>query len=301
MTDPLFTDIRADGLISTLPDWAQPYARLMRLDRPVGIWLLLLPCWWGVALSASLLPNLWLMFLFAIGAIVMRGAGCVINDIYDRNLDRRVERTRLRPLASGEISLWQAVLFLGLLLGGGLGVLLFFNHATVLTGAVSLLLVATYPLMKRVTWWPQLFLGITFNWGVLMGGVAVSQHVDLAHLLGYVAGIFWTLGYDTIYAHQDKRDDVQVGIKSTALLFGEKSLPWVALFYGLALGFLGLAGWAAHMGPAFKWGLFAAAGFAVVQLFLWRMDEPENCLRRFKANRDFGLIVLVAIILGRLI
>jgi 4-hydroxybenzoate polyprenyltransferase len=245
----------------------------MRLDKPIGTWLLLLPCWWGVALSSSLLPNLWLMFLFAVGAIVMRGAGCVINDIYDRKLDRLVERTRVRPLASGELALWRAVLFLGVLLAVGLGVLLLFNRATIIVGILSLLLVFTYPLMKRVTWWPQLFLGFTFNWGVLLGGCAVTGMIGLPVILAYIAGIFWTLGYDTIYAHQDKRDDADAGIKSTALLFGDESLRWVAFFYALALVFLALAGW----------------------------SDPENCLCRFKANRDFGLIVFAAIILGKML
>jgi 4-hydroxybenzoate polyprenyltransferase len=225
----------------------------------------------------------------------------VVNDIYDRRLDRLVERTRTRPLASGEISLGQAVIFLGLLLLLGLGILLLFNRATIIVGVSSLLLVFIYPLMKRVTWWPQLFLGFTFNWGVLMGGCAVSGKMGLPIFLAYIAGIFWTLGYDTIYAHQDKRDDAEAGIKSTALLFGDTSLRWVALFYALAMVFLGLAGWADGLGKAYKWGLLAAACFAAVQLILWRPDNPENCLTRFKANRDFGLIVFAAIILGKML
>ncbi len=303
MTEPdqPFTDIRPDGIVAQLPPPARPYARLMRLDRPIGTWLLLLPCWWGLALAAPFFPNLWLMLLFGIGAIVMRGAGCVVNDIYDRELDRRVERTSTRPLASGEIALWQAVLFLGLLLALGLGILLLFNHATVITGMLSLLLVFTYPAMKRVTWWPQLFLGFTFNWGLLMGGVAVTGHIQFPILLAYIAGIFWTLAYDTIYAHQDARDDAAVGIKSTALLFGEHSPRWVVLFYALTILFLALAGWAAHLGFAYEWGLLVAALYAAVQLVLWRMNDPENCLHRFKSNRDFGLIVLVAIILGKML
>ena len=289
------------GILSLLGQKASPYLRLMRLDKPIGTWLLLLPCWWGVALASPVLPNLWLMLLFAVGAVVMRGAGCVVNDIYDRRLDRLVERTRTRPLASGEIALWQAVLFLGFLLLIGLGVLLLFNRATIIVGILSLLLVFTYPLMKSVTWWPQLFLGFTFNWGVLLGGCAVTGGIGVANILAYVAGVFWTLGYDTIYAHQDKGDDVNAGIKSTALLFGDRSLSWVALFYALALGFLALAGWVDGLGRWFPWGLLAAACFAAVQLILWKPDAPESCLRRFKANRDFGLIVLVAIVLGKLL
>jgi len=244
-----------------------PYLRLMRVDKPTGTWLLLLPCWWGVALAADFFPNLWYMFLFAVGAILLRGAGCVVNDIYDRHLDRAVERTRGRPLASGEIHLLQAVAFLVALLALGLCVLLFFNRATIILGVCSLALVFTYPLMKRVTWWPQLFLGLAFNWGVLMGGAAVKGALDFPHILAYIAGIFWTLGYDTIYAHQDKRD-----VRSTALLFGDKSMRWVALFYALTIIFLALSGWAEGdgLGRAYPWGLLVAACFAAAQLILWK-------------------------------
>jgi len=280
-----------------------PYLRLMRLDKPTGTWLLLIPCWWGVALSAQYFPNLWYMFLFAVGAVVMRGAGCVVNDIYDRNLDGRVDRTRSRPLASGEINLLQALAFLAFLMFVGLCLLLLFNRPTIFLGIASLLFVFTYPLMKRITWWPQLFLGFTFNWGVLMGGMAMTEELDFPHILAYIAGIFWTLGYDTIYAHQDKRDDVLVGIKSTALLFGEKSRLWVSLFYVLTIVFLALAGWAAGdgMGQGYFWGLLAAAVFAAIQLILWKPDDPENCWKRFKSNRDFGLIMLAAMIVGKMI
>jgi 4-hydroxybenzoate polyprenyltransferase len=280
-----------------------PYLRLMRVDKPTGTWLLLLPCWWGVALAADYFPNIWYMFLFAAGAVVMRGAGCVVNDIYDRKLDRLVERTRNRPLASGEVSLPQALVFLAALMGLGLCILLLFNRMTVILGVLSLALVFVYPLMKRLTWWPQLFLGLAFNWGVLMGGVAVREALDFPHILAYIAGIFWTLGYDTIYAHQDARDDVSAGIKSTALLFGAKSLRWVALFYALTIAFLALAGWAEGdgLGRGYTWGLLAAACFAAVQLILWKPDDPENCARRFDANRIFGLIVLAAIVLGKMV
>ncbi len=280
-----------------------PYLRLMRLDQPAGTWLLLLPCWWGVAFSAEYFPNLWLMFLFALGAVVMRGAGCVVNDIYDRKLDRLVERTKHRPLASGEIALPQAFVFLALLLGLGFCLLLLFNRLTMLLGALSLILVFAYPLMKRVTWAPQLFLGLAFNWGALMGGAAALGKLDFPHILLYIAGIFWTLGYDTIYAHQDKRDDAAAGIKSTALLFADRSPRWVALFYALTLVFLAFAGWAEGdgMGRVYTWGLLAAACFALVQLALWKPDDPPNCARRFNANRDFGLIVLAAIVLGKMI
>ncbi len=285
--------------LNLLPPFLRPYARLMRLDRPIGTWLLLLPCWWGVALASPKLPDLWFMLLFALGAVAMRGAGCVVNDMWDRRLDAQVARTRDRPLASGELRLWQAALFLAALLLVGLGVLLMFNSLTVWLGVAALPLVFSYPLMKRITWWPQLFLGLTFNWGALMGWSAVTGGMEVAPVLLYEAGVFWTLGYDTIYAHQDRADDELVGIKSTARLFGDGSRPWVALFYALAVGFMALAGWATQLGRGYYALLVAASVFAAVQLALWKMDDPANCLRRFRANRDFGWIVLAAIIAGK--
>ncbi len=284
----------------TSPDSkASPYIRLMRLDKPAGTWLLLIPCWWGVAFASTGFPNIALMLLFALGAVVMRGAGCAINDIYDRKLDRLVERTKTRPLASGEIGLLQALLFVGALLLVGLGLLLLFNRATIIMGILSLVLVVAYPLMKRITWWPQLFLGLAFNWGVLMGSTAVTGGIGLPHLFAYIAGIFWTLAYDTIYAHQDKRDDQAAGIKSTALLFGDRSTRWVSTFYAATLAFLALAGWAAGLSRAYAFALLAAACFIAVQLLLWTPDDGENCARRFKANRDFGFMILIGIILGK--
>ncbi len=299
---PNFTGIKTGNWIETkLPEAARPYARLMRLDRPIGTWLLLIPCWWSVMMADGDLPDLWYMLLFALGAVVMRGAGCVINDIYDRKLDAQVERTRTRPLASGEIELGQAGVFLGVLLLIGFGILLMFNRATVLTGIASLALVFTYPLMKRITWWPQLFLGFTFNWGALLGWTAVRGHLGWPAILLYLAGVFWTLGYDTVYAHQDKRDDKTLGIKSTALLFGSRSALWVEIFYGLALLLLAFAGHAAGLGYIYYVVLLIAAAYMIKELFLWKMDDPENCLQRFQSNRDFGFIVLAGIILDRLL
>ena len=272
---------------------------LMRLDRPIGTWLLLLPCWWGVALDGTDARHLGMMALFAAGAVVMRGAGCVVNDLYDRDLDRQVERTRDRPLASGAVSVPQALTLLGVLLLTGLCVLLQFNRATVLTGAASLLLVATYPLMKRVTWWPQLFLGFTFNCGALLAGTATVGQVDTAHALLYAGGIFWTLGYDTIYAHQDIADDAQIGVRSTARLFGSRSRSWVASFYAAALAILIWSGYMAHLHLVFYAGLMIAGLFALRLVARWHPDAQADCLRRFRANRDFGLIVLAAIVAGR--
>ena len=283
-----------------MPAPLRPYARLMRLDRPIGTWLLVLPCWWSVALASPKLPDLWLMLLFALGAVVMRGAGCVINDIYDRTLDAQVERTRTRPLPSGAIKLLQAILFLIFLLLIGFGILTFFNRVTAIIGVASLILVFMYPLMKRITWWPQLFLGLTFNWGALMGWSAVNGSFGALSLPLYIAGIFWTLGYDTIYAQQDVRDDAAIGIKSTARLFGERSKRWVALFYGLAIVTLGVTGWASGLGQGFYALLVLAAGFALVQILAWRMNDPADCLQRFWSNRDFGIIILVGIMLGKI-
>ena len=304
---PRFIDIKNRAWIDRHgPDWFVPFARLMRLDRPIGTWLLLIPCWWSLALADNTGPDFWLMTAFAAGALIMRGAGCVINDIYDRNLDKQVERTKTRPLASGQMSLWAAIVFCILLLLIGLRILFLFNLPTIILGASSLILVFTYPLMKRVTWWPQFFLGLTFNWGAWLGWLAVTGHVVplidlLPPLLLYIAGIFWTLGYDTIYAHQDIQDDMLVGIKSTARLFGAQSRFWVGLFFFLTLAFLILAGFAAELSWAF-YGVMALAALEVVyQLSVWKPADPANCLNRFKNNRDFGLLVFVAITVGKLV
>ncbi len=300
-TPPFHTDITAgDWIDRLLLPWARPYARLMRLDRPIGTWLLLLPCWWGVALAGGAIPAIWFFILFAIGAVVMRGAGCVINDIYDRSFDRQVERTRMRPLASNEIKLWQALVFLTVLLLLGLGVLVQFDRFTIWLGISSLLLVFTYPLAKRITWWPQLVLGLAFNWGALMGWSAMHGAVGWPSLWLYAAGIFWTLGYDTIYAHQDKRDDQLIGIKSLALKLGEKSKIWVAGFYGATLLCLLISGFVANSGLGFYIFLCGAMAHVIWQVSSWILDDPANCLRRFQSNRDFGLIVLAAIMIGKL-
>ncbi len=296
----MHTDIPADDWVERqLSPWLRPYARLMRLDRPIGTWLLLLPCWWGVVLARGSLADIWYLMLFALGAVVMRGAGSVINDIYDRDIDRKVERTRSRPLASGDIKLWQALILLALLLLIGLGVLLLFNRFTIGLGIASLLLVFTYPLAKRVTWWPQLVLGLAFNLGALMGWTAIHGGIGIPAFLLYVGGVFWTLAYDTIYAHQDKRDDALIGVKSLALKLGERSRPWIALFYAAALVLIALAGLTAGLGKSFLVLLGIAAAHAVWMLTVWNPDDPANCLKRFRANRDFGLIVLLAIMIGK--
>ncbi|GAB4194601.1 MAG: 4-hydroxybenzoate octaprenyltransferase [Thalassobaculales bacterium] len=283
------SDIRSgDWVDRLLPAPARPYARLARLDRPIGTWLLLLPCWWGLALAGAHDPALYL--LFAIGAIAMRGAGCTINDLWDRDIDRLVARTRDRPLASGALGLRQAFAFLAAQLGVGLAVLLLLPPFAWLLGAAVMALVVTYPLAKRVTDWPQAVLGLTFNWGALMGYAAVTGTLSWAAVALYAAGFFWTLGYDTIYAHQDKADDAIVGVRSTALLLGGWTKPAMAGFYAVAVALLAMA---------VPTPLLALPALHLAWQ-IWRLDtaDPANCLMLFRANRDAGLLVWLAILLG---
>jgi 4-hydroxybenzoate polyprenyltransferase len=287
-----------------LPGAALPYAQLMRLDRPIGWWLLLLPCWWALALgqiaAGGGLPNLWHGLLFFIGAVAMRGAGCTLNDLADMKYDAQVERTKNRPLASARISRKQAVLFLALLCGIGLLVLLQFNFYTIVLGASSLLIVAIYPFMKRITHWPQFVLGLAFNWGALVGWSATHASLAPAAVLLYAGGVFWTLAYDTIYAHQDKDDDIVIGVKSTALLFGAKTKPWLVGFFATAIVLLGLAIWQAHAGPAAYVGLVAAALHAAWQTKTFDHANGDLCLKLFKSNRTFGLLFLAGLLVDTL-
>ena len=293
-----FTDIRLD-LISKLPPKAQPYALLMRLDRPVGWWLLLLPAWWAMSLAGGGLQNFsgwdfYLMILFFLGAIIMRGAGCVINDLFDRDLDAKVQRTRARPLASGLVGPIHAGVFLFFLLFLGLIILVQTSALTIWLGFFSMVLVVAYPLMKRITWWPQAFLGITFNFGVLMGWAAVAGHLEWQAFLLYFGAFFWTLGYDTIYAHQDREDDQMVGIKSTALLFGERSRKWVGIFYTAAWALIALSAFFSGA-SVLSLGLFVLPGLhLLLQILLWNPDDRSSSLRWFKSNRDCGLLFLLA-------
>lgn len=299
------SDIRAgDWIERWAPRVVQPYLRLARVDRPIGTWLLLLPCWWGLALAmvstpaVSPLRALAYAALFAIGAFVMRGAGCTWNDILDREYDARVARTALRPIPSGAVTVRQAFAFLGFQLLVGLSVLLCFNTFTILLALSSLLLVALYPLMKRVTYWPQIFLGLTFNWGALVGWSAVTGGLAWPPLLLYAAGILWTVGYDTIYAHQDKEDDILIGVKSSAIRLGAHTRPWLWLFYGVALALLATAFWRAGLGwPAFALLALAAAQLAY-QAAAVDLEDSKDCLAKFKSNRTAGLIILGAILAG---
>ncbi len=282
------------------PAWARPYLRLARLDRPIGSWLLLLPCWWSVALAAvhaRSQVNVWHVLLFFIGAFAMRGAGCTWNDIVDRDLDARVERTRSRPIPSGQVTVASAAAFLALQALVGLAVLLQFNRFTIYVGFASLAVVAVYPFMKRITYWPQIVLGLAFSWGALMGWPATFARLDPPAFLLYAGAISWVIGYDTIYAHQDREDDALIGIKSTALLFRERTKPMLALFYALAVALIALAGWSAGAGLVFALGLLAFAAHLAWQIARLDVDDPLNCLLVFKSNRDAGLILFAGLVL----
>jgi 4-hydroxybenzoate polyprenyltransferase len=293
------TDIPRDGWVARLPRTLQPYARLARLDRPIGTWLLLFPCWWGLALAGS--RNLWLYLLFGAGAVLMRGAGCTLNDIADRDYDRMVARTATRPLAARDITVAHAIAFIGLLLALSLAILISLDRAAIVLGVASLGLVAIYPFMKRVTWWPQVFLGLAFNWGALMGWAAVRGTVELPALLLYAGGIAWTLGYDTIYAHQDKEDDARIGIKSSARLLGDSSKPWLAGFYMIFIILCASAGWMAGFGWLLWLALALTAGHCVWQVRTVDLDRPDSCLAIFRANTVVGWLVLAGLVVDRLV
>jgi 4-hydroxybenzoate polyprenyltransferase len=301
------SDIPAGGWIDRrVPAGLRPYCRLARLDRPIGTWLLLLPCWWSLALAANYQarpghPDLGLLALFAIGAVAMRGAGCTFNDIVDRDIDAKVARTAGRPLPSGAVTLAAAVAFLTLQALIGLAVLVQLNRFAIAVGAASLLVVAVYPFMKRITYWPQAVLGLAFNWGALLGWAAVTGSLALPAVVLYAAGVAWTLAYDTIYAHQDKDDDLLVGVKSTALRFGAATPVWLAAFFAVAIVLIGVAGWLAGLAWPFYAALALAAGHAAWQTRSLDIDDPQDCLVKFRSNRDFGLIVFAGIVLGGLV
>ncbi len=295
------TDIVTNGWIARLPPASVPFVLLARLDRPIGAWLLFLPGLWSILLAGAP-PGLTarLIVLFAVGSVLMRGAGCVVNDMWDRDLDRRVARTVGRPLASGAVSLRGAWLFLAALCTPSLFILLTLHPLAQALGVGSLLLVATYPLAKRVTWWPQLMLGFTFGWGAPMGYAAAAGRLDGAAVALYLAAIAWIVGYDTIYAHQDREDDALVGMGSTARLFGESSRPFLAACYGATVALLALAGWLAELSWAYFAVLALPAALLARQVVRLDIHDPGLCLRLFKANRDVGVLVALAILLGRL-
>jgi 4-hydroxybenzoate polyprenyltransferase len=294
-------DATGNWVDTIAPAGTRPYLRLARLDRPIGSWLLLLPCWWSTALVAiaagSAGPNLTHIALFFVGAFAMRGAGCTWNDIVDRNLDASVERTRSRPIPSGQVSVKRAFGFLLLLALIGLAVLLSFNRFTIALGIASLAIVAVYPFMKRIIYWPQIVLGLAFSWGALMGWAAAFGALAIAPLLLYAGSIAWVIGYDTIYAHQDREDDALIGIKSTALLFGERTKSMLGFFYALAVALIGAAGYTAGAGIVFAIGLLAFAGHLAWQVARLDIDDPDRCLALFKSDRDAGLILFAGMLL----
>jgi 4-hydroxybenzoate polyprenyltransferase len=281
------------------PEWLKPYGRLARWDRPIGWWLLLWPCWWSAALAAIAAgragPDLWHLVLFLIGAIAMRGAGCTYNDLVDRDLDKLVARTRNRPLPSGAVSPGQALAFLVVQALVGALVLVQFNRFTILLGLASLVVVAVYPFAKRVTDWPQFVLGLAFSWGALVGWSAHFGALAAAPLALYAGSILWTIGYDTIYALQDKEDDALIGVRSTARLFGRRWRSGITAFYVAAFVLFGLAFALADAGIVAFAGLAAAALHAVWLIKTLDPDDPQNCLQRFRANSITGWIIFAGI------
>lgn len=282
-----------------LPRQLLPYARLARLDRPIGWWLLLWPCWWSVALAAvaaETSPNVWHLVLFLIGAVAMRGAGCTYNDILDRDVDAQVERTRSRPIPSGQVSVEAATLFMVGLAFIGLAVVLQFNGTTVLVAFGSLAIVAFYPLAKRVTDWPQVVLGFAFSWGALLGWTATFGTIAAAPVLLYAGSIAWTVGYDTIYAHQDRRDDAIIGVRSTARLFGERSRLAVGIAYALTVASFAAAIALAGGGVAAFAGLAAFACHLARQVARLSPDDPAACLAAFRSNRGAGWLLFIGLV-----
>jgi 4-hydroxybenzoate polyprenyltransferase len=283
------------------PEITRPYLRLSRADRPIGTWLLLIPCWWGVALAAAgdgwRRGDLWIILGCALGAWLMRGAGCTWNDITDREFDAAVARTRSRPIPSGQVTVTQALIWMVAQMALAAAILFTFNAMAIGLGIASLGLVAIYPFAKRFTWWPQVFLGLAFNWGAILAYAAHGGQITWAAVLLYAAGIAWTLFYDTIYAHQDKEDDVLIGVKSTARLFGAATAKWLGVFLVLTVTLMTLAILAALLPSAgpLKLGLALIAPWAMGWHLLWQIgqldiDTPESCLRLFRRNRDTGLI-----------
>jgi 4-hydroxybenzoate polyprenyltransferase len=294
-------DATGNWVDTRAPMWSRPYLRLARFDRPSGSWLRLMPCWWSAALASGVAGDIrrlpLVIGLFFDGAFVMRGAGCTWNDITDRDLDARVERTRSRPIPAGQISVTQAVAFLVAQALIGFAVLLQFNRLAIATGIASLVIVAIYPFMKRITWWPQIVLGLAFSWGGLMGFAVMLARIDPPALWLYAGSIAWVIGYDTIYAHQDTEDDALIGIKSTALLFGARTRPALVVFYGLAVVLIGMALAASGASWPAAIGLVAFAVHLVWQIVRLDISDPVLCLRIFKSNRDAGLLLFAGLLI----
>jgi 4-hydroxybenzoate polyprenyltransferase len=293
-------DATGNWVDTLAPPWSRPYLRLARLDRPIGSWLLLIPCWWSAALAVGVSHNLsrlpLVAALFFVGAFAMRGAGCTWNDITDRDLDAKVERTRSRPIPAGQVSVPQALTFLIIQALIGLFVLLQFNRFAVVTGIASLAIVAAYPFMKRITWWPQVVLGLAFSWGALMGFAVILGRIDATAIVLYAGSIAWVIGYDTIYAHQDAEDDALIGVKSTARLLGAHTHQALIVFYALAVVLIGVALKLAGAGYPAWIGLAAFAAHLVWQIRRLKIGDPALCLRIFKSNRDAGLLLFAGLL-----
>ncbi|CAL9708167.1 unnamed protein product [Knipowitschia caucasica] len=295
--------LSAASIVNSAPSAVQPYLRLMRLDKSIGTWLLYLPCTWSIALASDpgCLPNLGMLTLFGTGALLMRGAGCTINDMWDKDFDKKVSRTATRPIASGEISRFQALVFLGGQLSLALGVLLCLNNYSIVLGAASMGLVVTYPLMKRITYWPQLVLGLTFNWGALLGWAAIKGACDWSVCLPlYCSGVMWTLIYDTIYAHQDKEDDIKVGVRSTALRFQNQTKPWLSGFGVAMISGLVLTGINAGQTLPYYAVLSTVAVHLAHQIYTLDINKPEDCWKKFVSNRNIGVLLFLGIVTGHL-
>jgi 4-hydroxybenzoate polyprenyltransferase len=300
----MHTDIKPyqteSWIFNKLPPAWRPYFLLTRLDRPIGFWLLAFPCWWSLALGGAFSQDISLFFIFGVGSLLMRSAGCIYNDILDRKLDASVERTRLRPLAQGTVSLKAALIFLVCHFITAFILLLHFNIFTITLGISALILIGVYPLMKRITYWPQAFLGLTFNWGSLMAWTSFKGHFSWSLICLYTGGVFWTLGYDTVYAHQDKEDDLRIGIKSTALKFGSSTKIWLYGFYGLALIFWDMAGRLEHLSFWHEVFLGGAAYLLFKQVALLDINNPSSCLKGFQENAWVAFMVFLGFGLGHL-
>lgn len=290
---------RGDWVDRIAPTCVRPYLRLARIDRPIGIWLLMFPCWWSVALASADWPDPWPLLLFALGATLMRGAGCTYNDLADREFDAKVARTATRPLPSGAVTPRQAAAFMIVLCLAALVILLQFNWFAVGLGAASLLVVAIYPFAKRFTHWPQAILGLAFNWGALLGWAAVRGNLELPAVLLYLGGLLWTLGYDTIYAHQDKEDDILIGVKSTALKLGATSRRYVFGFHTTAWLLIAAAGIVAGLSWLWLLVLLPALAHLAWQALTVDFDDAHDCLAKFKSNQVVGLAVFAAIVVAR--
>jgi 4-hydroxybenzoate polyprenyltransferase len=304
MIEARVADSTGNWVDTHAPLWSRPYLRLARLDRPIGSWLLLLPCCWSAAIASELTRDVGrlpiTLALFLVGAFAMRGAGCTWNDITDRDLDARVERTRSRPIPAGHVTVGQALAFLIAQALIGLAVLLQFNLFAVTAGIASLAVVAVYPFMKRITWWPQVVLGLAFSWGALMGFAVLQGRIGLPGLVLYAGSIAWVIGYDTIYAHQDTEDDALIGVKSTARLFGAKTHRALTVFYSLAVILIGAAMWLSSVGLAGWIGLMAFAVHLGWQIARLDIADPALCLRLFWSNRDAGLLLFAGLFVDAL-